>query len=104
MLDSPNRRAPCSRCTDLEQKLHIKNQCLRDAERYNEELMQFREKADELNANLQERNEKQARQLAKIADYESLQKDNIRLCQENRRLQEDTAKLTKLMTENEVLR
>ena len=104
MLDSPNRRAPCSRCTELEQKLYIKNNCLRDAERYNEELLQGREKADKSYANLQERIEKQTRQLAKISDYESLQKDNTRLCQENSRLQEDTAKLTKLMTENEVLR
>ena len=104
ILDSPSRRAPCSRCTDLEQKLLFKAQCVRNAERENEDLLQFREDAKKINADLQEKIEKQNRQLQKISDYESVQSENSRLLAENTRLEEATAKMSRVLTENEVLR
>ncbi|CBY38637.1 unnamed protein product, partial [Oikopleura dioica] len=104
LLDSPNRRAPCSRCTDLEQKLLVKTQCVRIAESENEDLLNFREDAKQINADLQGKIEKLNRQLQKFADYELVQSENRFLLQENKRLEEATAKLSKVLTENEVLR
>lgn len=66
--------------------------------------MQFREDAKKINADLQEKIEKQNRQLQKISDYESVQNENSRLLAENTRLEEATAKLSRVLTENEVLR
>ncbi len=77
---------------------------MRIAESENEDLLNFREDAKQINADLQGKIEKLNRQLQKFADYELVQSENRFLLQENKRLEEATAKLSKVLTENEVLR
>lgn len=104
ILDSPCSRPPCSRCTDLEQKLRSKTICLRNGERENEELLLHKESVEKVIFELNEKIEKKDRQLEKYADYDLILSDNTKVLYELGKIKEENSRLQKCASENEVLR